>query len=112
MRVVSISVLVEVGLFVEAKKLFDKMFNYGVVMFVGSCKYLLWRLSNNADRIDMAIKVFGEFPRSGVCWNQIRLETKGGKNLSIMLCTNGILLKLLVGSCASKLLIGTLQGRL
>ncbi|KAK9098769.1 hypothetical protein Syun_025814 [Stephania yunnanensis] len=30
-------VLVEVGLFVKAKKLFDKMFNYGVVMSVGSC---------------------------------------------------------------------------
>ncbi|KAK9152429.1 hypothetical protein Syun_010738 [Stephania yunnanensis] len=38
---------------------------------------------------------------------KIRLETKGGKNSSIMFCTNGILLKLLVGSCASRTNSGT-----
>lgn len=28
---------------------------------------------------------------------QIRLESKGGKNSSIMFCTNGVLLRLLIG---------------
>lgn len=34
---------------------------------------------------------------------QIRLESRGGKHTSVVFCTNGVLLRLLVGRGASKL---------
>ena len=33
---------------------------------------------------------------------QIRLESKGGRNSSIMFCTNGILLRMLIGTGANQ----------
>lgn len=33
---------------------------------------------------------------------QIRLESKGGKNSSIMFCTNGILLRMLIGTSTNQ----------
>ncbi|GMY26109.1 pentatricopeptide repeat-containing protein At1g05670, mitochondrial [Fagus crenata] len=62
-------VLVEAGMFNEARKLFDKMLNYGLIISVHSCNLFLTRLSNNFDGIEMAIKVFNEYPEVGVCWN-------------------------------------------
>ena len=62
-------VLVEAGLFNEARKFFDKLSNYGLIISVKSCNLLLTCLSNNSDGIEMAIKVFNEYPESGVCWN-------------------------------------------
>ncbi|KAI7990539.1 Pentatricopeptide repeat-containing protein [Camellia lanceoleosa] len=62
-------VLVEFGLLDEARKLFDKMLNYGVIMSVDSCNLFLSRLPKNDVGVEMALKIFSEFPEVGVCWN-------------------------------------------
>ncbi|KAF9591959.1 hypothetical protein IFM89_010406 [Coptis chinensis] len=64
-------VLVEVGLFDEARKFFDKMLSYGVVLSVDSCNFLLSRLSNCPNGSDIVGKIFSEFPELGVCWNVV-----------------------------------------
>ncbi|KOM28209.1 hypothetical protein LR48_Vigan511s003200 [Vigna angularis] len=55
-------VLVEAGWLLEARKLFDKLVNYGVLVSVDSCNLFLARLSNSFDGKKMAIKVFKEYP--------------------------------------------------
>ncbi|KAF2282547.1 hypothetical protein GH714_043755 [Hevea brasiliensis] len=62
-------VLVEVGMLSEARKLFDKLLNYGVIVSVNSCNLYLTQLSRNFDMLGMAIKDFSEFPQVGVHWN-------------------------------------------
>ncbi|KAJ0095118.1 hypothetical protein Patl1_16297 [Pistacia atlantica] len=62
-------VLVEVRLLNEARKLFDKMLNYGLAISIGSCNLYLARLSDSYDGLGVAIRIFSEFPEVGVCWN-------------------------------------------
>ncbi|KAG5521081.1 hypothetical protein RHGRI_033590 [Rhododendron griersonianum] len=62
-------VLVEVGMLDEARKLFDKMLNYVVVMSVDSCNLFLSRLPKDFEGLEMGLRVFREFPEVGVCWN-------------------------------------------
>ncbi|KAK3027862.1 hypothetical protein RJ639_041496 [Escallonia herrerae] len=62
-------VLVEVGFFSEAKILFGKLINYGLVISVDSCNLLLACLSNNTDGHEMVLEVFNNFLQVGVCWN-------------------------------------------
>ncbi|KAK0574708.1 hypothetical protein LWI29_027793 [Acer saccharum] len=62
-------VLAEAGMLNEARKLFEKLLNYGLVLSVDSCNLYLTRLSNNYDGVGMALKAFSEFPEVGVCWN-------------------------------------------
>ncbi|GMN48074.1 hypothetical protein TIFTF001_017245 [Ficus carica] len=62
-------VLVEAGLFNEARNLFNKLLSYGLVISVDSCNLFLARLASSLDRIKMAIKAFNEYPEVGVYWN-------------------------------------------
>ncbi|CAL5357988.1 unnamed protein product [Camellia sinensis] len=62
-------VLVEFGMLDEARKLFDKMLNYGVIMSVDSCNLFLSSLPKNDVGVEIALKIFSEFPEVGVCWN-------------------------------------------
>ena len=62
-------VLVEAGMLNEARKLFDKMLNYGLLISVESCNLFISHLSKDLDGIKVASKVFSEFPEVGVCWN-------------------------------------------
>ena len=63
--------LVESGMLNEARKLFDKLLRYGLVISVDSCNLFLHRLSSSFDGIEMAIKFFNEYPEVGVHWNTI-----------------------------------------
>ena len=62
-------VLVEAGMLNEARKLFDKMLNYGLLISVESSNLFISHLSKDLDGIKVALKVFSEFPEVGVCWN-------------------------------------------
>ncbi|KAM7471241.1 hypothetical protein LguiA_009424 [Lonicera macranthoides] len=62
-------VLVEVGILDEARKLFVKIFNYGLVLSVDSCNKFLSCLSHNVDWIKMVFRVYKEFFELGVRWN-------------------------------------------
>lgn len=62
-------VLVEARKLNEARKLFEKLLNYGLVISVDSCNLYLSRLSNTCDGLRMVVKSFTEFPELGICWN-------------------------------------------
>nr|GLL33905.1 pentatricopeptide repeat-containing protein At1g05670, mitochondrial isoform X1 [Ipomoea trifida] len=62
-------VLIEVGFLVYARKLFDKILNYGIVLSVCSCNLYLSSLSNSNGGHRMALKVFSEFSNLGVAWD-------------------------------------------
>lgn len=60
-------VLVRAWMVDEARSFFHRMLNYGVIIDVHSCNFLLTHLSSSG--IGNALKVFGEFSESGLCWN-------------------------------------------
>ncbi|OMO67803.1 hypothetical protein CCACVL1_20303 [Corchorus capsularis] len=62
-------VLVEAGMLDEARKLFDKMLNYGLIISVDSCNAYLNQLKDNFDGLCRVIKVFIELREVGACWN-------------------------------------------
>ena len=73
---VFIQVLVEFGMVREARKVFEKMLNYGLVLSVDSCNLYLDRLSKECDKkTATAVVVFREFPKVGVCWNVASYKT-------------------------------------
>lgn len=57
-------VLVEFGMLREARKVFEKMLSYGLVLSVDSCNLYL-----SKEKTGTAVIVFKEFPEVGVCWN-------------------------------------------
>ncbi|KAK6922089.1 Pentatricopeptide repeat [Dillenia turbinata] len=62
-------VLVEIGMLSEARKVIDKMLNYGLVISVDSRNLYLSHLSNDVDGLKCALGVFVEFLKLGVHWN-------------------------------------------
>ena len=62
-------VLVEVGILDNARKLFDKMLYYGLILSVDSCNLYLSHLSNSNHGIQKVLRTYGELSGLGVCWN-------------------------------------------